>query len=677
MLLLSPKTLYKIISISGLLLLLSYAFLKIRPDVLNSQIPFISSVEEFDSLEFAPNHPNVTVSALEQLKQFPATQFKENHKLLPNFLWMDPSYMAGLLQPNYKIKACVRLSTQLQAELAQNWNYYYLVSNNLKIYKNYKDTNTFGGAWVNYVNRHPELPAAAISFWAQVQPYKIGGICTSKSAYVGNKDLPDSCYVHNENNEIISKKHISPIMPVEALQCDFQTQSMYVDSLLHALKRPLQMINENGETFRLYDGDVLENDNRIVAEKEKFPDLSWNEFQAMKRLEKELAFKNAFMSKTALQNCLYTEYSIDGQNKYRHDYKTMRVVNSKINNQYYSTPDFYPRYPNNWRDWKGPWHGLKWLEICRKTEINLGDPLFSPFVAAGWDSIEANNIRPAQWLGLLKILGNLGAEFYYTGFFNTGKSVAKPENYVWQAVMPVYAQGVSSFYEEELRNGYLNTNQNLIQYAESDVPFVVRKSKVKKVWIIACTWQTGSNFNKNIGEEKTVSINLGHKKIMVKARRQGSVYYYSEEKPSPVFYQLDGWHEYKHPYFWNKKIVLEGELYSKDIITQFKAANNYTNFVTYCTLNKEITIPFNSHGEKRQVKDINLWINTEGIPVVLEVFIDGVSAGIVTTNKKANFQKYTIPLQLNNLMLTNGKHTLKLNAPKAGLKLDKVEIEIN
>jgi hypothetical protein len=676
LILLLPKHLIKIIGFSVLIIIISVVTLKNWPQKFNEFASLLSSNNKYDSLEFAPNHPNVNISALVQLRQFPAPQFKENHGLLPNFLWMDPSYMAGLLQPKYKMKECVKLSTQIQAELAFNWHYYFLVSNNLKIYRNYNDTNTFGGAWVKYANLHPELKCGAISFWAQVQPFRKGGNCTAKSAYVGNKELPDCCYVHNENNEIISKKHMSPIMPVEALICDFQTQSMYVDSLLNSLKRPLHIINENGETFRLYHGDELENDNRIVAEKDKYPSLNWNEFQAMKRLEKELAFKNAFMSKAALSNCLYTEYSIDGQNKYRHDYKTMRVVNSKINHQYYSTPDFYPRYPNNWRDWKGPWHGLKWLEICRKTEIDLGDNLFSPFVAAGWDSIEANNIRPAQWLGLLKILGTLGAEFYYSGFFNTGKSVAKPENYIWQAVMPVYAQGITSFYEEILRNGKINSGENLIQYAADDVPFVIRKNKAKKEWIIACSWQTGSNLNKNIGESKIVSVNLGHKKLKVIARRQGSVYYYSEENSSTVFYQLDGWHEYMHPYYWSKNIKLEAELYLNNVHTDASISNDYTKFTTFASLNNETSIPFQIHGENNNIKSLLFWIKNDEIAGSTDVYIDEVLIGTIKADSKKVFNKFTLFNPKSILNLKNGKHLLKLKSQKGGLKLDKIEIEI-
>lgn len=78
----------------------------------------------------------------------------------------------------------------------------------------------------------------------------------------------------------------------------------------------------------------------------------------------------------------------------------------------YSTADFYVPTPRLWYSGAGPWHGINWLEEVRRSEIKAGDTLFSPFVAAGWHIAEEENVRPAQWLGLLKVLGVWGAEFY-------------------------------------------------------------------------------------------------------------------------------------------------------------------------------------------------------------------------------------------------------------------------
>jgi len=658
--------------------LIGFVIIKILDELpfnIEQYFPQLKENGEIDTLEFAPNHPYLSTSALEQLNNFSAPQFKEHHHLLPNFLWMDPRYLGNLAQPNCKIKECVNLSTKIQAVLAHHWNYYFLVSSNLKAYGVYRDTNTFTGAWVKYANAHKKIPIAAISFWVQVQPNKIKNECNSKMAYAVNHLLPDCCYVHNNKHEKIAGNYPSPITPVEALQCDFLAQEMYIDSLLAVLQRPLQMINDNGEVFKLYDDDFLAQDKRIAKEKNKFPGLNWNQFQAIKRLEKEIAFRNSFMLKPALEHCIYTQYAIDGHNKYRHDYKTVRKINTQINHQYYATPDFYPRYPYNWKKWQGPWHGLKWLNISRRTEIALGDNLFSPFVAAGWDSVEVNNIRPAQWLGLLKILGAMGAEYYYTGFFNTSKSVAKPENYIWQAVMPVYAQATSSFYEDILRAGAIINQEDLIQYPAKDVPVVIRKSNHSKTWVIACTWQTGSNYNKNVGEYKEVVINIGHKKLKVKARRQGSVYIYSEENNQNVFYQIDGWHQYMHPYFWKKSIMLEAELYSKKIQTETVKKDDYSNFVSYAIIDSTLNIPFSYHGKSEKIKCIILWLKNDVHRQLLTLQLEHKSLGELEMKKHEKFLKYVIPINAGQLNIMDGKYMLTLKAFNPGLKLDKIEIE--
>jgi hypothetical protein len=645
------------------------------PVNLEHYLPILFTNKEIDTLEFAPAHPSVSISALEQLVEFPAPQFKEHHQLLPNFLWMDPRYLGNFAQENCNVKECVKLSTKIQAALANNWNYYFLVNSNLKAFNTYRDTSTFIGAWVKYANEHQNIPAAAISFWVQVQPNKLISTCSSKIAYAVNHQLPDCCYVHNKDGVKVAGNLPSPLTPVNALQCDFKTQSIYLDSLLNVLQRPLQMINDNGEVFKVYDNHFLAQDQRILKEKNKFQNLNWNEFQAMKRLEKEIAFRNSFMLKPELANCLYTQYAIDGQNNYRHDYKTVRKINTPINNQYYSTPDFYPRYPYNWKKWQGPWHGLNWLNICRKTEIDLGDNLFSPFVAAGWDSIEENNIRPAQWLGLLKLLGAMGAEYYYSGFFNTTKTVAKPENYIWQAVMPVYAQAVTSFYEDILRNGSMIYDDGFIQYPTKDVPVVIRKSNQRKIWVITCSWQTGSSYNKNVGEFKEVDINLGHKKIKVKARRQGSVYVYNEENKQATFYQIDAWHQYMHPYYWDKNILLEAELYSNKIVTQANKNDDYTHFSSYATITSSIEIPFTIQGKTKSVKRIALWIKNVANSNTLTIQLNRNSIAKLNIAKKQKAVKYVIPIQSRHKCLINGKNVLTLTALNSGLLIDKVEIE--
>lgn len=124
------------------------------------------------------------------------------------------------------------------------------------------------------------------------------------------------------------------------------------------------------------------------------------------------------MTISQLANTKFAYYQVDGQPTWRFKYEEMRQASSQINGQYYPTGNIYMRYQNNWRYWSSPWHGWQWVAESRKVELGLGDKLFSPTVAAGWDADETKNVRPAQWLGMLKAISMAGAEYFYPSFFS-------------------------------------------------------------------------------------------------------------------------------------------------------------------------------------------------------------------------------------------------------------------
>jgi hypothetical protein len=78
------------------------------------------------------------------------------------------------------------------------------------------------------------------------------------------------------------------------------------------------------------------------------------------------------------------------------------------------------------------------------------------------------------------------------------------------------------------------------------------------------------------------------KLIKIKTRLQGSNYIYDLTNPEePLFYQLDEWHEAKHPNYWSKNIEIEADLFdSKNqenlrlISTNFKDENDFTDVKT-------------------------------------------------------------------------------------------------
>lgn len=92
------------------------------------------------------------------------------------------------------------------------------------------------------------------------------------------------------------------------------------------------------------------------------------------------------------------------------------------NKTYYSTMDIYLQHPREHWTGAGPDHGIQCAHVfsirlshvaaagtesVRVSEIANGDILFSPFVSAGWSGKAERNMRPAQWLGLMKVGGTI------------------------------------------------------------------------------------------------------------------------------------------------------------------------------------------------------------------------------------------------------------------------------
>jgi hypothetical protein len=192
-----------------------------------------------------------------------------------------------------------------------------------------------------------------------------------------------------------------------------------------------------------------------------------------------------------LQNTWFTYYGSDGEPEVRAtEWDIMRTVMPTIRKQKYSTPDLYPPL-NSWRTHRAYFNAIDWILDARYEELEAQqfapvgtDKLFSPFVSPGWCPDENYNKRPAQWLGLLKTVNMLGAEFFYTFVANDsrdamanvppnlalaldpyGYSATSPNNisigqyqtanYIWQTAMPSYAQAIGTRYQDVLLNGEL------------------------------------------------------------------------------------------------------------------------------------------------------------------------------------------------------------------------------
>lgn len=549
--------------------------------------------EVYDPLEFAPGYPDYTVQALDQLKAFPLPRYKTGVTMSRHVNWMDIMYLHrelpgrggkgfGKVQPERAV--------QLSKEMADNWNYYIdlpvLRMPAAQAQKEYTNKNSVYGALVNFINKHPQYPWSAILMQVQGKPVHAG--FDRNTAFVSAKDLPTRYYMRDASGKPVvykGHKYLSPLMPLDIIVKDGATSRFYLDQLLKYVPKPPSIINENGEHFgHIRPLDLLKLDSRVLADYKK-SGLSESGYSGRFQYRLDSTYRVTILKGLDSNNIHFSFYNVSAFHpEYWPAYAQRRMLNRWKRNSALPTPDFYPRYPDNWHTARGGNSGFGPVAAGRVTEMALGDKLFSPFVSAGWGP-EQNNIRPAQWLALLKAMVMLGADFFYVGYFNVtgaggkwpdGAGPNDPRGYAYQIAMPAYAQAIASHVKAFITDGELlnpaipNPNDKLYQFrfagkAQNELILV---RKLGKKYLIYGSIQPNSNVKGNVPDSTITSFTLEGKQIRLKIRRQGSMYVLDESGAKPVFYQLDGWHENTHPWYWSKQGELEAELPDKDASKQ-------------------------------------------------------------------------------------------------------------
>lgn len=671
-----------------------------------------------DPAEYAPGHPAYSVSAINQLKNFPLPRYKPANTLPKNFNWIGLDYFSGFMQPGTSTATAVTNSVNIQKELAGNWNYYVLVSGNTSSHSSYTDPTKFHGAWVQLANQNPQWGASAISFWNQLNPQAAG--FASNTGYIENKTLTSNHYLRNSSGQFLStsgsvttSKFFSPAAPVDSIILDGRTQRFYLNKLVNALTRPLDIISENGEVIPKFNSTAMALDPTVTAKKNA-SGLDWDTYQGAEKLRLASSYRNEFMNTIPqLANTIFGEYQISGHNT-RHKYSQTRNIQSLRNGQRYATPDFYPRWPSNWLTGTGPWNGWQHIIDGRASELAEGDKLFSPYIAAGWNGDEERNIRPAQWLGLMKALAGLGAEFYYTGYFNEASSYnppnpapSNPAGYAWQAVVPTYAQAITSRWEDLLRNGTLLNGDMSNNYSSPTGPgytfncgdlrklVVIRKANSANRYVICSTLQPNSNMQGNAEMEGDAKISLNGQSLQFKVRRQGSTYIYDNSNPAaPVFYQLDGWHESSHPYNWSKDFNFEAELYDNTpansriatTVPVNTSAGDFRNYTTAVQVtNASAAMPtFEYRFTPRNQPTYYVWVKVRsrnGVSSGLNIGLSGQNMKTIGCITDTTWKWYSLESCTGNAIsftgMNNQEYRLNIIPTNAALEIDQVLLTID
>ncbi len=632
-----------------------------------------------DPLQYPKGYPHPAYTALQQLKNYPLPRYMPGNNLMRLFNWMDPTYFGMLTEPGDKSASAIANRCNVQKELSADWNYGIVIPNSGAEFNGPKDTTC--PPYIRLANQYPNIPLDIITFWTQEDPSILGYKQSNPMIRESSIDAP---YLLSNN----TLGEVKFNFPDSLIAIDGKVQKFYLERLLKCLTRPINRINENGEEAPGAELlGYLPGDPDMVKMKDSMKISSWKDFMSIRKLEMRNTYSSAFMKELPeLHNTFFSFYADEGGPIDRFDWHIMKKCMTPVNGIYYSTPDFYPRWSKNWKDWTGAWHGWKWIEIGRQTEIKDGDYLFSPFVAAGWSRNPADDIRPGQWLGLLKCLSVIGAEFYYVGYFNLSPPFNDPAEYAWQAAMPAYAQATTSRFEDVLKNGNVlfdSKGQPIITYNTGDrhVLITARKHNTKNKYVISATYQPFSNDSGEIPEKTNVSATIDGHSLSFEARRQGSVYIYEKTLDNrTVFYQLDKWHENAHPDYWSKDFYFEAEIADsgvtdeRDIYT-LSAENDYTHFISYVHLipGRECLYHF---GDRDTINHTHfLWIYYKGSgSLSFELNNNNGSKDVQKTNLPAcenwKWARIEIPSTYNYC----GNNTLKISTLKGEIDLDKFVI---
>jgi len=637
---------------------------------------------------YAPGYPAVNVSVVEQLTTYPTPRYNPNRPLKKNMCWFDMAYLL-FNSGSYNFLMTQGQRNNLRAtqiELATNYNFYLSASENSTVNSDGKtwDTTSFRGNLIKICNDHPQFPCAIKTFWAQVGTGKIQ-----------SQNNPVNHYARNSNGNFIGltgnisgTKYRSNAAPNDSIIKDANTQARYIDTLLTYLTRPINLWNENGEVIHRFLDAGITNDVAALAERNAlYPAFTLQQYQGKKFTISTDVYKQPSIIKPQLASTLFTSYAIDGQNEYRINYQFAREQMSQIDSRYYPTPDFYPRWPDNWISWYTAWHGWEWIVACRKNELALQDTFYSPYVAHGWDVPETGNISPPQWLALMKALVVSGAEWFYPSTFS---GATLPGNqYCWAIVYPSYAQaliGKINWY----RQSYLLTGDmprnfvgNLADpgYAfytgDRNVLVTIRKHNTLPKYFINASILPLSNQTGQVPDNKPVFLR-GFNNITINARRQGATYELDSTQVPPMIRLLDGWHETKHPSYWSTDYHFEGEAADTGGVfkTYNQVGNDFSNFTTVVALSSADTVKYYFDVRAGGVYNVAIKGRTTGPPSGFDVSINGADVGQVpcVTGTDLCWYKYddcinTTPMQVT---LVPGAYELQLVSYTNDIEIDSV-----
>lgn len=686
-----------------------------------------------------------------QLSNFPLPRYKPGVFMYPNYNWMSSKYMAGELQPGTTFSNKEIRSGNIQLELASNWNYYFNLAENVASDRSgFSNPSTYSGTWVSIAKLHPNLKFAATLYRIQLNIESVLGpnplYGQSSMLKFQNFTTPSiqSGFIKN-----YFKNASGYVPPTNKVWCpaadtvEYNWDAKAVVKILNDLdvatgNLPISILGENNEYSKFYTVSELNNDADAYSDRIS-KGLAETPYQSLRKQWIDQSYSKRIIDyRPNFNNISFLNYDVDGKDNDRWDYAYQRLTQKMVSNvsspitENLPTPFFYPQTPENWRQEAGGGdiHGLNWIINSRNGEIALNDYDFAPFIGAGWSKNESYNIRPAQWLGLLKLNCGLGARFFNVGFFNDDPSYAinapaNPKGYIWQATTPSYALGVYSHVMEFFPsnssvqlfegNTALSPSTNiaplgsLFTLGSPEKVAIVRKMTASENYLISSTLQQFSIGGNTIPDVAEANITLNSKTLKFNIRKQGSVYRYDNLGANPIFYQLDSWHENTHPEYWSKDFYFEAEVpdntpssislstLDKNDVPYLSTSSNFdfTKYTTFVTANAGTTLDY-SFKPREDNKVYYIFIKARLNPsslitataeATLNIFSGIPSSGVNIASKNIkcvtdkNWQWYAIDnvsnTQIQFQTTSKGDYYLEIAPLNSNFQIDKILISEN
>lgn len=678
-----------------------------------------------DPYEFAPGYPNIADHSASMVAKYPVPRVNPESNLPRNVPWISDLDALQYRGSGQSLGTAMQYTGEIAKELSRYWHYYQLlgIASLASDSLNFTDPNRYHYWLTQAANASgwDTLPRFILSNWNQARTASVNWAPNSTIPHYYNTGLDTSIYLQAGAYipRVWAFEGVNRPIPQGLVEQDGDVnQEFYRRYVARQTLKHIDLLGENGEEVAKVTPAAIQADPEAVADRNSLGNnATWEGYQALRRRQYRQLYigeGREYLDSVNLANgrdsCKVYWYDVGGTNPFKYD--SMRTINSSLMGHRRASSYMYPQATQYWRYAPGgAITSLFNIFRSRQIEMAAGDSLFNPGVSPGFSdggayiSADEDNIRPGQYLGLLKYLSIIGADSYtpfeYNGFNGPGDPIFPGSWRIWKLSTPGYAQAISSRVDALLEEGAPMDGTVVFQYATTgqtptrwEFPsgglnnlIGVRRMRNSDRFLITGSIQRNSNQPGQAPKQKLANIPWNPSgpvtdSLQFEIRAQGSTYVLDLTGPDTVWYQLDAWHEWKDPCWWCRDFCIEGELpdtatHSPQRIRTWRPngtlAGDFRNFYAYLDWGTDsAAMSYDFVTRVPEQDTLYVWLHGWSTPTAntVTVELDGSSIGTILI--PSSTLGWAGGLQLPGLGIAS--HRLRLIPSTSGLKLEKVAL---